>query len=120
MPHEIGNQLKIICLIQARLEDAYLYALRKLREEKNAAIEERIAQCVKALDKPWLRMALHGDSEARKEETPSEFLRMICAVDALGAHQTITQRAFSVQCFGDSKRLKSKYRSKLLRILRRG
>ena len=119
-----------IVLELSHVEQAYQVACRvHPRQQAQWAcqlIRERLADC----RTPWIAAWRDDTVKAlqqtmklppvcrRGEEHLSEFLNMLVQYEALGGNH-VTARAFSVQCFQDSKRFEREFQEELLRTAER-
>lgn len=121
-----GQVLQRIWLDLDHVEDAYAALERKSLAEQLEDCKLRLEEARRSCKKPWI-IAFLDDQAAqlgkgkltalckKGEASMEELLRALAVYDGLGG-DGVAQRAFSIECFNDSKRFERTVRSDFLHV----
>ncbi|MDN4509356.1 Wadjet anti-phage system protein JetD domain-containing protein [Gordonibacter sp. RACS_AR49] len=124
-----GQVLQRIWLDLDRVEDAYAALGRKSLAEQLKDCKLRLEEVRRSCKTPWIiaflddRAAQLGKGKLtalckKREASMEELLRALTVYDGLGG-DGIAQRAFSIECFNDSKHFERSVRSDFLHVAQR-
>jgi len=130
MKYEDGNIIARVWLVLELLEDAYTLADRKPKLVKVSEMLDLIAAISQGVTSEWVSkyyQSTYSSIEKKRSitgdlpedaELACDVLKAIKMIDSLQHGETL-ERAFSLRCFGDSKRFEKAVKARVVGIVRR-